>query len=143
MIKENQKILNHLNVISDGVIPIVSLLLAFWLRYYVIPGGIINVPLRGYMQFGTAFMLVQLFTCASFGLYQSSRNASLKTELFRLWRACVLDMVLLLGWLFLDHGEHTSRSALAIFFVLNVGALSLKRILISARSNGTVNSAIS
>ena len=130
MIKENQKLLNQINVLSDGVLTFGTLLLAFWLRFYVIPGGIISVPLSSYLQFGVAFVLVQLFTCASFGLYQSFRNATLKAELFRLWRACALDMVLLLGWLFLDRGEHTSRGVLAIFFALNVGALSLKRVIL-------------
>ena len=130
MIKENQKILNHLNVLSDGVIVFASLLAAFWLRFYVIPGGIITVPLRGYVEFGVGFVLVELFIYASFGLYRSFRNATLWAELMQLWRACLLDMVLLLAWLFLDHGEHTSRGVLAIFFVLSTGALSLKRVLL-------------
>ena len=129
MIKENQKLLNRINVLSDGVLTFGTLLLAFWLRFYVLP-GIITVPLRTYIEFGLAYVVVQLFTYASFGLYQSFRNATLKSELFRLWRACVLDMILLLGWLFLDRGEHTSRGALAIFFVLYVGAHSLKRVIL-------------
>ena len=130
MIKENQKILNQLNVLSDGIIIFVSLLLAFWLRFYVIRGGIITVPLRTYIQFGLVFVLVELFIYASFGLYQSFRNTSLRTELFRLWRACLLDMVLLMGWLFLDHSQHTSRAVLGIFFILSTGALSLKRFIL-------------
>ena len=130
MIKENQRILNQINVLSDGAITFAALLLAFWLRFYIIPGGVITVPLRGYVQFGVAFVLVQLFTFASFGLYQSFRNTTLRAELFRMGRAVLLDMVLLLGWLFLDRGEHTSRGVLAIFFVLNVGVLSLKRFIL-------------
>ncbi len=130
MIKENQKILNYLNVFSDGVIVFPSLLLAFWIRFYVIQGGVITVPLRSYIQFGVGFALVQLFTFATIGLYRSFRNAALRDELFLLWRACLLDVLLLLGWLFLDRGEHTSRGALAIFFILDVGALSLKRLIL-------------
>ena len=130
MIKENQKILNQINVLSDGVLTFASLPIAFVLFFYILRGGVITVPLRGYIEFGVVFVLVQLFTFASFGLYQSYRNASLRTELFRLWRASVLDMVLLLGWLFIDHGEHTSRGVLAIFFVLDVGVLSVKRFVL-------------
>ena len=44
MIKENQVLLNRLNVISDGLIIFFTLPIAFWLRFYVLPGGVISVP---------------------------------------------------------------------------------------------------
>ena len=39
MIRQNQRLLNHLNVVSDGLIVYAMLPLAFWLRFYVLPGG--------------------------------------------------------------------------------------------------------
>ncbi len=47
MIRENQKILNFINVISDGLILLLALPIAFWLRFYVLPGGIIHVYVNG------------------------------------------------------------------------------------------------
>lgn len=76
------------------------------------------------------FTLIQLFTYAAFGLYQSFRKTRLRDELSWLCRASLLDIVLLLSWLFLEHKVHYSRWTLAIFFLLSVGALSLKRIVL-------------
>lgn len=130
MIKENQKILNRLNVFSDGAIIFAMLPLAFWLRFYVLPEGKVTVPLRSYLPLDVAFSLIQLFTYAAFGLYQSFRKEGLREELGRLLRASLLDAVLLLSWLFLAHQEHYSRWTFAIYFVLSSGGLSLKRVLL-------------
>lgn len=129
MIKENQKVLNRLNVVSDGIIIYAMLPLAFWLRFYVLPGGVINKPLGSYLTIGVVIALAQLFTYAGFGLYRSQRKVKLRNELSRLWRASALDLVLLFGWLFLDHGEHYSRIVLALFFIISVLLLSLKRVI--------------
>lgn len=130
MIRENQQLLNRLHVLSDGIIIYVMLPLAFWLRFYVLPGGEISVPLRNYLVVGLVMTLVQLFTYAAFGLYQTTRKTRLRTELRDLLTASLLDMLLLLSWLFIDHGMHYSRLTLVLFFVLSVGALGVKRIVL-------------
>ena len=61
MIRENQKILNFINVISDGLILLLALPIAFWLRFYVLPGGIINVKLVEYLLLDFILMLVHIF----------------------------------------------------------------------------------
>ena len=53
MIKENQRLLNRLHVLSDGAILYLSLPVAFWIRFYVLPNGIITVPLSQYLALGT------------------------------------------------------------------------------------------
>ena len=130
MIKENQELINRLNVLSDGLIVFAALPLAFWVRFYVLPGGIITVPLRSYMRLDVVFTAIALFTYAAFGLYQSFRRTPLREELFQLWKACLLDMALLFSWLFVGYGAHYSRGALSIFFVLSVGGLSCKRYVL-------------
>ena len=42
MIKENQRLLNRLHVLSDGAILYLSLPIAFWVRFYLFPNGIIT-----------------------------------------------------------------------------------------------------
>lgn len=130
MIKENQRLLNRLNVLSDAMIVYASFPLAFWLRFFVLPGGKISIPLRSYLLLGAAFMLVQLFTFAAFSMYQSFRKTRLKIELPRLWIACALDLALLLSWLYLRHWDHYSRETIAIFFLISTGALSAKRYVL-------------
>lgn len=130
MIKQNQALLNRLNVISDGLIIFVMLPVAFYLRFYILPGGQISVPLQNYLLLGGVFTLIQLLTYAFFGLYRSFRKARLMYELSRLWLASLLDMALLLGWLFLEREMHYSRLTFALFFLLSVGTLSVKRVIL-------------
>lgn len=130
MIRENQRLLNRLNVLSDGALIYLMLPLAYWLRFYVMPDGIAGVPLSGYLRIGIAIALVQLFTYAAFGLYQSSRKTRIRDEVSKLLKADLLDMLLLLGWLFVGHRTHYSRWTLALFFFLSFGTLSLKRVAV-------------
>jgi len=129
MIRENQRLFNRLNVISDGIIIYTMLPLAFWLRFSVLPGGVINKPLVSYLRIGVAITLIQVFTYASFGLYRSQRKVRLRKELVQLWLASSLVLVMLFGWLFWDHGEHYSRIVLTLFFAMSVFLLSMKRVL--------------
>ncbi len=130
MIKENQVFLNNLNIISDGLITYMMLPVAFWIRFYVLSGGTITVPLQYYMILGIFFTMVQLFVFAAFGLYQSHRHVRLRKELPRLAAASMLNLLLLLGWLFLEHGNDYSRQTIFIFFVLSFGTLGAKRVVV-------------
>ena len=106
MIRENQRLLNQLNVMIEALLIYLMLPLAFWLRFYVLPNGIVTVPLSSYLRLGVLFTLVQLFTYAAFGLYQSTRITRIRDELKGLLKASLLDMLLLLGWLFVGHAEN-------------------------------------
>lgn len=130
MIKENQNLLNRLNVLSDALIAYVCFPVAYWLRFYVLPGGQINIPFRSYLIVGAVYVLIQLFSFAAFGLYQSNRRTRLRVELPRVWAACLLDLAVLLSILFLRHWDHYSRETIAIFFILSTGALSAKRYVL-------------
>ena len=130
MIKENQTLLNRLNVVSDGLIILLSFPLAFWLRFYVLPNGVVSIPFTSYVTMGVVYMLVQLFTFAAFGLYQSFRRTRLRVELPRLWAACLIDLAFLLSWLFLRHWDHYSRETIAISFIFSIGTLSAKRYIL-------------
>lgn len=130
MIRENQRLLNQVNVISDGAILLLMLPIAYWMRFFVLPGGVVNVPFARYLRLNAVFTAVQLFTYATFGLYQSFRKKTLQQELYRLWQASLLDMALLLSWLFVEREIHYSRVTFALFFVLSTGALSGKRVVL-------------
>lgn len=130
MIKENQRLLNWLNVGSDGLIIFLLLPPAYWLRFYVLPGGVSTVPFERYILLDVFITAIQLFTFASFGLYHSFRSVPLQRELPRLWGAGLLDMLVLLSVLFIQHYEDYSRLTIGIFFVLNMAILSGKRLLL-------------
>ncbi len=130
MIKENQRILNQINVITDGLSVFCTLLLAFWVRFYLLPGGEISVPFRAYVALGLILIPLYLFSYASFGLYESFRRKRLYQELGRLLTVNALDMLLLQTFLFVFKEVHFSRWTLIIFFLLNTSALGCKRVLL-------------
>ncbi|MCR5663645.1 MAG: undecaprenyl-phosphate glucose phosphotransferase [Oscillospiraceae bacterium] len=130
MIKENQQLLNRLNVLSDAAMIFLTFPAAFWLRFYVLPNGVISVPMSSYYWTGAAYTLLQLFTFAAFGLYRSFRHVRLRRELPLLWAACLLDLAIMLSWLFLSHADHYSREALGVAFLLALLLLSGKRYIL-------------
>ncbi len=141
MIKENQRHFNQLNILTDILGIFLLLPLAFYIRFYILPGGIISVPLSDYLILGFIFALLQTFTYFTFGLYRSLRRTPLRDELANLWRASALDIAILLGWLFVGGDVNFSRWVLAIFCGLYVVALTIKRIVVrqilrTARKNG-------
>lgn len=129
MIKENQSLLNNINIITDGLITYFMLPVAFWLRFYVLHGAN-SFSLQYYMILGLFFILVQLIVFSSFGLYQPYRHFRLRTELPRLAAASLLNLLLLVSWFFVQHGDNHSRQLLVIFFILSFGGLSVKRVIL-------------
>ena len=129
MIKENQRLFDTLNVITDGILIYPMLPLAFWLRFYVLPGGEISITLRQYLILGFFFTLSQLFLYAAFGLYQQHRRMRLLRELPRVAGVSLLNLLVMMSWLFISRESNYSRQTLLIFFGLYVLLVALKRVL--------------
>ncbi len=130
MIRQNQRLFNQLNVISDALILLASLRPAFWLRFEVLPNGIPTVPLSDYIWTNLCYTALMLILFAAFGLYGSFRHTALRRELAKLWQASFIGLAALFSWLFLGYGTHYSRLTWGIFFAISVTALSLKRVLL-------------
>ena len=140
MIRENQTLLNRLNVFSDALITYITLPIAYWLRFHLM-SGVKNIQLFSYLRLDIWITLLQIFTLAAFGLYQSTRKTRIRQEVSRVLTACLLDMLLLLGWLYLRHDVNYSRWVLAIYYMLSAGTLAAKRAVVRIslgmlRSNG-------
>jgi len=130
MIRENQKLLNQINVLTDAAILFFSLPLAFMVRFYILPDGIATIPLEDYLLLDALLMLTHLISYAALGLYASFRRASLPGELLRLWFAGILNMTGLLSILFLVWQVDYSRLTLAFYFFLSVTGVSCKRMML-------------
>ena len=130
MIRENQQLFNRLNVLSDGILIYLMLPVAYWIRFSVMPNGIVSVPLSGFLRLGVVFTLIQLFTYAAFRLYQSSRKTRIRDELIRLLKASLLDAMMLLSYLFVGGEDNFSRWTLALFFAMSVFVLAVKRVVV-------------
>ena len=79
MIKENQQLLNRLNILSDGLIIFLMIPVSFWLRYKVMPNASVNMSLQRYMVIGFFYTIVQIGIFMVAGVYRPFRHARPRT----------------------------------------------------------------
>lgn len=131
MIKDNQKNFNRLHVVIDALLIAGSYLLAYLLRFYVLPRiGI--MPVRG--------EFLSLSRCAKYlvvlipgdllfynicGLYKPKRSRRMGLELLHLFEANILGIMLLSSVIFMSKEANLSRGFYVLFGATNyiMGAL--------------------
>lgn len=129
MIKENQKLFNRLNVITDAVAAFVSIAAAYLLVFNLLDFER-NFPLADYFKLLLIFVPVQLVTYGCMGLYDSFRSKSFSTELGRLTAALLLDGLALIALLYVVQIINFSRWTLAIFLMLDFLIVAIKRFIL-------------
>ena len=116
MIRENQRLLNHLNMALDALLVFLSLPLGFWVRFCLLD-GIPSVPLSQYVRAALILAPAHVLIYAFLGLYESVRRKRLYQDLGTLFGANTLGFVLFQMALFLMRGVHFSRIALLFYFI--------------------------
>ena len=140
MIRENQRLLNQLNILCDGVVIFCSMLVAYWLRFYVMK-GIEGIPFAWYLWLAAAAVGLDLLGFAWLGLYASHRAVRFHREAARVLSANTMVTLVLMAGLFVFRLEHMSRWTLVFFFLISDFALlcrraALRLILRHYRSRG-------
>lgn len=152
MIRENQRLLNLMHVIIDGIIIAVSFLLSYELRFDdtwspLIRHEIINPPI-GYYLSPESYrnMLIFLIPCFLIiyrfcGLYDPKRTNSRRHELFCLIKANVFGIIYGTAILYFLKQTDYARLFLAIFIILNltmdyIFRLTVMQILKQMRKSG-------
>ena len=130
MIQENQKLLNQINVISDGIIVFCMMPLAYVIRFGIFPHDVSSLPLSTYIPLDLFYTPFQLFTFAVLGVYRSYRVHPLRVELGRIFAGIAVDILVLVSLLYLFQAMYYSRLTLAFFCALTMGALGVKRCLL-------------
>lgn len=130
MIKENQKIFNELNTFTDGMVILLSMILAYALRFFVFEGIPGHIGLKTYV--GLSFIVIPLYLIiyVGFGLYESFRRRDFSKEFGLIIKSNLLGFVILMTCLFVFEQIHLSRWTLVFFFVMNTLGTSCKRFLI-------------
>ena len=126
MIKENQRLLNQLNVLSDGALVFLSILPAYWIRFCLFDGTP-SFPLRSYLWLGAIAMVLFLATYAIAGLYASYRAIRFYREAQTLFLATILDMLILITSLFVFRLNEMSRWLLVFYCGIVYCVLVCKR----------------
>lgn len=129
MIKENQKLFNRLNVITDAAAAFISIAAAYLLVFNLLDFDK-NFPLSDYFKLLLIYVPIQLLTYGCMGLYGSFRNKRFTTELGRLTTALLLDGLSLIALLYVVHIFNFSRWALAIFLGLDFLLVAVKRFIL-------------
>lgn len=129
MIKENQKLFNRLNVISDALISAVAIVAAYFIIFnlFLLER---NYPIQDYLKLVILFIPIQLITYGCLGLYDSYRTRSFGREMVRLVQSFFIDGMLIIALLYVVKFFDFSRWALAIFLVLDLLLVALKRFIL-------------
>lgn len=152
MIKENQKLLNLLELAIDAIIIAFAFLTAYKLRFDdtwspLVQYGIIE-PSVGYIRpeedyYSLLFFLIPcyLIMYRMFGLYDPKRTAGRRAELFGLVKANLLGVVYCLAALYLIKEQNFARLFLILFVSINlvidyIFRLIVMRILRTMRRSG-------
>lgn len=130
MIKENQRALNILNVLSDGVLIIVSFALAYLIRFVLFQGDPNHVGLYYYIGLSLISAPTFLFFYALFGLYESFRTRRFLNELERLIQVNVLGTIVLIMALFVFRQVDISRWTIVFFCAIHTFLVAGKRFVL-------------
>ncbi|QIB68179.1 undecaprenyl-phosphate glucose phosphotransferase [Aminipila butyrica] len=129
MIKENQRILNQLNLLTDGVVILLAMSLAYGLRFLVFQGATNHMGGSTYISLGLVVIPLYLLIYTGFGLYESFRRKDFSEELGLIIKGNLLGIIILLTCLFIFKKIDLSRWTLVLFFVLNVSGTAAKRYI--------------
>lgn len=130
MIKKNQELLNRLNTISDGLLIVAALYMAFFIRFYWFTDGIQNIPLKVYGYAAIAIACSQIIMYALLGVYQPQRKRRLRRLCIHIFLANVLGLAVLQAALYFLKIEDFSRFTLFLFFLLETFAVCAKHIVV-------------
>lgn len=126
MIRENQRLLNQLHVITDGVVVFAAMLLSYWLRFGVFHGGE-NLPVSYYLWLGAGAAVLTMAVFAVAGLYTSFRTIRFHVEVTRAAALELLVALILMSAMYVLRLGETSRWTVAIFYVIGSVLLLGKR----------------
>lgn len=143
MIKENQKLLNRLQVVLDAIVIIASYALAWFLRFRsgLYPLDAWYLTLEEYMKLLLFIVPGYLILYYGFHLYVPKRVLGRRLEAWRIVQTNVIGLMALILILYVMEQHDVSRRMLFIFFCVNIFAEVLERnilrmVLRKARRNG-------
>lgn len=132
MIRKNQRQLNRLNALTDGVLVFCCYLAASWLWLDVIKGDKNIASVRnlggGLGVAAIVYALWSVLLLSGFGLYRTTRTRRAGRELGRVVMASSVSLLTAAAALYLFRLEDFSRGVLGLFYVFACVTLVLKRM---------------
>lgn len=137
MIKENQKVINILNVIFDFAILFLSYIGATYIRFFCMYVWYeAKVPAlwvawnRGYFLAALLFALAEIVFFYVTNVYSRTRRMRLRQEVVKILEAGAFAVLVLMAVLYLTRVVDFSRIAIAVYYVLSSALLIIKRLIV-------------
>lgn len=131
MIKDNQQFINRLTLIVDGIVVIITYLIAWFLKF---ESGLLlydeGLPVSTYMTALYFIVPFYLFIFSKFDLYNTRRASGRKRELLNIIKANTLGAIAFMFVLYLINQPYFSRQMIFIFWGSCICAQTLTRNLI-------------
>ncbi len=133
MIRENQRILNFINALSDAVILFVAYMISTYIRFYIMYGSKPNLGIawnRSYFLAAVLFAIVEILFFYFAHIYSVTRRSRLYREIEKILGTGILAILLLMAFLYFTRIVDFSRIAITIFYLLSSALLIGKRIVL-------------
>ena len=131
MIKQNQRILNMIHLLSDAFLTVLAYFAAIGIRFGIMDGTwTINLRSMEYMQLLTLYCGAELMLFYMMRVYVPQRYRRAGQELLSILLANAVCLLLLIAWLYLRHISDVSRIMIAIFYCFSSGMVGLKHIFV-------------
>ena len=133
MIGKNQKILNWLNIITDGLILFGSYLIATFIRFYIMYGA---TPALGvawndsYYLAAATFAVIELIVFTFAHLYSLTRRNRLIKEIALVAEIGTVSVIGLMAFLYFTRIVDFSRIAMGMYLVISTVFLVGKRVVV-------------
>lgn len=135
MIKSNQRILNGINVVSDGLIVLITYLFSSWFWLELLSGDPRNMANVLSLRQGAGaaafiYAAAMMLLLALLGLYSPVRVKRFKHDVIVIAEASLIGILGIGALLYLFRLQDFSRGVLGVFFLSSTLALCAKRYLL-------------
>ncbi len=129
MIRENQRLLNQLHILTDGLAVFLAMLISYWLRFGLFRGDR-SLPLSHYVWLGLGAAALTLIAFAVAGLYASFRTVRFHVEASRAAALELLVALIVMAAMYVFRFGETSRWTVAFFYGVSTLLLVSKRCVL-------------
>ncbi len=131
MIKRNQKIINILNMVSDGIIIFLSYFVSLFIRFVLLNGTVSLILWRyPYTLVAVIYSLAMVFFYYVMKMYGSYRFKAAGVENRTIVTINGIGVMCLMAVMYMLRLEDFSRSVLMIYWAVSTVAIILKRFII-------------
>ena len=131
MIKKNQKIINILNMLSDGIIIFLSYFVSLFIRFVLMNGTVSLILWRyPYTLVAVMYSIAMVFFYYGMRMYGSYRFKAAGVENLSILSINGVGIMSLMSVMYILRLEDFSRSVLIIYWAVSSVAVILKRFIV-------------